>query len=479
MNFINNFKSIIKKYPNNTAINFENTKISYKAFYILINKIVYYLNKNNIKILSIFEDKNQTILNYGAMFACLINGTTYIPINFKTPKKRLEKILNISNCKYILTNKKIKFKKEIKIINLNNFKNIKNTITKNHKRNNNPVAYIIFTSGSSGEPKGVIISIESLNHYINWILKIFYNDKLIRSSQHPSIGFDLSVADIYGTLCSGGELFPIKSIHDEIFINDFINKKKLTHWVSVPSLIDFITIKNNYKSQNLSSIKKMFFCGEVLKRKPLERLFSINNKIRIFNTYGPTECTVSCSSIELSSSNYNKYSKPNVSIGNPINNMKFNLRNLKNNTGELEIGGPQVSLGYLNANNKKNFFTKKKISWYRTGDLCKKIGNNFYFINRIDRQIKFKGNRIELDEIDKSLEELIDGISYTAIIKNKIVSFISSKSDQLFLIKNLKKSLPNYMIPSDILYLKNFPKNINNKINLKKIIQKYNERNKN
>ena len=92
MKFINNFRSIVKKYPKKIAINFGNKKISYKEFYELINKIIFYLKKNDVKILSIFEDNKQIILSYAAMFACLINGTTYIPINSKTPRKRLEKI---------------------------------------------------------------------------------------------------------------------------------------------------------------------------------------------------------------------------------------------------------------------------------------------------------------------------------------------------------------------------------------------------
>ena len=478
MKFINNFRSIVKKYPKKIAINFGNKKISYKEFYELINKIIFYLKKNDVKILSIFEDNKQIILSYAAMFACLINGTTYIPINSKTPRKRLEKILNISKCKFILINKKIKLSKKIKIINKNNFKNYKSSKIEIKKKNNNSIAYIIFTSGSSGEPKGVIISVRSLNHYINWIIKAFYNDRFIRSSQHPSIGFDLSVADIYGTLCSGGELFPVKSIQNQIYLNDFINNKKLTHWISVPSLIDFISIKNN-NFQNLSSLKKMFFCGEVLKKKSLEKLFSINNRLKILNTYGPTECTVSCSSIKLNANNYIKYCKPSISIGKPINNMKFNLRNPKKNIGELEIGGPQVSLGYLNAINKNIFFKNKKINWYTTGDICKKINKNFYFIKRKDRQVKFKGNRIELDEIDKTIEDQIEGNAYTSIINGKIVSFISSKYNKLFLINTLKKSLPSYMIPTDILYIKKFPKNINNKVNIQKIIQKYNDQKKN
>ena len=86
------------------------------------------------------------------MFACLINGTTYIPINSKTPRKRLEKILNISKCKFILINKKIKLSKKIKIVNKNNFKNYKSSKIEIKKKNNNSIAYIIFTSGSSGEP---------------------------------------------------------------------------------------------------------------------------------------------------------------------------------------------------------------------------------------------------------------------------------------------------------------------------------------
>ena len=102
------------------------------------------------------------------------------------------------------------------------------------------------------------ISRKALDKYILWIIETFFNDKIIRCSQHPSIGFDLSIADIFGTICSGGHLFPIKKKIDKIFLKKFIIKNKLTHWISVPSLTDIILITGKIK-MNLKILKKFFF----------------------------------------------------------------------------------------------------------------------------------------------------------------------------------------------------------------------------
>ena len=152
-------------------------------------------------------------------------------------------------------------------------------------------------------------------------MKTFFNDKIIRCSQHPSIGFDLSIADIFGTICSGGQLFPIKKKIDKIFLKKFIIKNKLTHWISVPSLTDIIF--NNGKNKNeFKNIKKIFFCGEVLRKNHLKKIFECNKNIQVMNAYGPTEATVSCTIKNLISKNYYNFCKPTASFGKPIKGIR-------------------------------------------------------------------------------------------------------------------------------------------------------------
>ena len=123
---------------------------------------------------------------------------------------------------------------------------------------NNNLAYIIFTSGSTGEPKGVCISRKSLDNYVKWLKLNFNIKKGFNCSQFPEISFDLSVADIYGTLCSGGTLIPAKTIYDKLFPGRFIKDKKINFLVCVPSLIDVIKNSSGLTKKNFTSLKSIF-----------------------------------------------------------------------------------------------------------------------------------------------------------------------------------------------------------------------------
>jgi D-alanine--poly(phosphoribitol) ligase subunit 1 len=463
-----------EKNSNQTLIKLEDD-ISYSEFWLMTIKLANYLYKNKYKNICILEGKNKSYLPYVAMVATLLSGGTYIPVNSSTPLKRLEFILTLSKSNILISTKKISNKIKIKTFtqkNLLKLKKIKNFNPKKSKKD----AYIIFTSGSTGIPKGVKISRKSLDHYISWITKKFFNDKDIKCSQHPGIGFDLSIADIYGVMCSGGTLYPIKNAYDKLFLNKFIKINKLTHWLSVPSAIDLICNNDFLDKGDLISLKKMFFCGEVLKKLHLKKIFKVNKNIKVTNTYGPTEATVSCTEIELNSSNYKRYCQPNASIGKTIRNMNMGLINKNdNNEGELFICGPQISPGYLDNYklNKKKFIKIGNKRVFLTGDICKIINNNYYFSHRADRQVKVNGNRIELDEIDNLIGEITNSISYSSIIKNNIITFFIGKYDNIKIIKKLSYFLPNYMLPKEIININKWPKNKNLKIDEQKLITNY------
>lgn len=448
--------------------------ISYSQFWLLTINLASYLYKNKYQKVCILESKEKDYLFYVAMFATLLSGGTYIPINSSTPYKRLKFILSVSKVNILISKKKIYQKINTKYLtkkNILNLKKINNFRPKKSKKD----AYIIFTSGSTGKPKGVKISRKALDHYVSWITKKFFNDKEIRCSQHPGIGFDLSVADIYGTICSGGTLFPIKDEYDKLFLNRFIRTNKLTHWISVPSAVDLICDNQFFKKKDLSTIKKMFFCGEILKKIHLETIFSAKKNIKVMNTYGPTEATVSCTEIILNSSNFRNYCKPTVSIGKVIKNMAIGLTNKTNKyEGELFIKGPQISSGYLDDYdlNKKKFIKINNKKAFLTGDICKIVKGNYYFLHRSDRQIKINGNRIELDEIDNLIGEITKATSYSNVIKNKIITFFVGKLNYQKIKKKLSYFLPNYMLPKEIINIKRWPRNKNLKID-EKILTKY------
>ncbi len=483
MKLFKTLEEIVHKKGKDVVINCDE-KITYEKFWQLLLNLANFLKSRNISKVSIIESEKPEYFCYLAMFASLLSGATYIPINNITPSKRLNSIIDLSESEILISEKKVKLKKK-KILNFNkkdlfNLQNISRfNLTKSSRD-----AYIIFTSGSTGEPKGVRISRKSLDNYVEYLCKNVFVEKIVRCSQHPSIGFDLSVVDIYGTICSGGTIFPIRKKFDKIFLGNFIKKNQLTHWVSVPSASDFITDTNFNKVNHLLSLKKIFFCGEVLKKIHIEKIFKFNNKVEIINAYGPTEATVSCTQLKLNSKNYKKYCNPTVSIGKSIKKVKIliQIKNKKNNYGELVIQGEQLSKGYLNdklLNDKKFVLYKKKRSFF-TGDFCKVKNGFYYFLSRNDNQVKINGNRIELDEINLNLEKIVKDTVYSVVYKNQIFSFTLKKIDEKKIKNNLSDTLPNYMIPKKIYRINKWPKNKNLKIdeqNLKKNLFKYEKKN--
>ena len=163
-----------------------------------------------------------------------------------------------------------------------------------------------------------------------------------------------------------------------------------------------------------------------------------------------------------------------MSIGKPINKMKLKFSK-KGKYKEMYISGPQLSLGYY-GEEKLNFDKFKLISgkrYFKTGDLVKSINNSIYFAKRDDNQIKIKGYRVELSEIENEINSIIK-LPVCSIYKNKkIICFVESKKklslDQIFL--KLKKKIPSYMLPNKILFIEKFPKNINDKINRRKLFE--------
>ena len=459
-------------HPNRIAVSSNKINFTYKEFYeyaFSFSKLI----KKNSKIAILDDEK---IYAYIAMFGSLMANCTYIPITSEQPKKRISEIIRISKVKYIFSNKKLDFLKvknnKIKMINFKNIKILKKIRLINNKISKK-IAYIIFTSGSSGHPKGVKISQLNLDHYIRWILNYMRLPYNKNCAQYAPLGFDLSVADTFLSICSGSTLFPVNNKYDKVFFGNFLKEKKINILTCVPSTIDALKNSNTLNSENLKNLEHIFFCGETLLKSQVKLLFKTNPKLIITNAYGPTETTVSCTYLRLTKKNYKKFTKSETSIGKPINGMKLHLVSNKKITkqrGEIYIQGPQVGHGYLNFKSKKKFIKGKNI--YKTGDYAKFLYGNLYFDGRKDNQIKINGYRVEIEEIEKNCKKIFLIDNCVCIYKKKKI-FMFLKINKKISINTIKlklgKLLPLYMIPSDIIFIKKFPLNFNGKIDRKKL----------
>ena len=448
--------TISKKNKHKTAISLKKKEINFEKFWNSCKETIKILKSNRIKSLAFIADSKYQ--DYVLVATCLISNVTYIPLNKNLPASKIKKILK--NTKIDAIFEKNKF-----------------TILKNKKKleniDNEEIAYIIFTSGSTGEPKGVKISRKSAEHYTKYLLKLFKNIKGKKFMQFANLGFDLSVVDVYGSIFSGSELH-VPSEFDRQFPIKFIKEKKINIIVCVPSFVDILTISPGLNSNDFKSLKTFFFCGEALYPRQLEKLFGFNNNLITINAYGPTEATVSCTEIKLNKNNYKKFSRGSISIGKPINKMGLKFLT-KGKYKEMYIAGPQLSLGYY-GKKKLNFDKFKFINgkrYFKTGDLIKSVNNNIYFAKRDDNQIKIKGYRVELSEIENEINSIIK-LPVCSIYKNKKITCFVETKKKIFLdeiLFKLKKKIPNYMLPNKISPIKKIPKNINGKINRRKLFE--------
>ena len=452
----------------------------------IIKKLQYY----NSKKVAVLNEKN--IFCYCSILSIFLDNKIFVPLNHRFSNTKNIYILKKAKIDTILVGeqfltKAIELKKILKK-NLNIILVDRKIITNSDKKHNlkkntsklTDNSYIFFTSGTTGNPKGVTIKNINLSNYIYNLkdrFKFRYYDKF---SNNFDITFDLFLHDLFISWTSGACLYiPNKNY----FFNPskFINKYKITCWFSVPSLGINMIKSNQLKNKNISSLKYSAFCGEALPEILVKKWEKAAPKSIIENLYGPTEATIAISGYK-----WNSKKSPAecefgfVPIGKIFNGNKY--LKYKKRTFELSLSGNQVFEGYLNEKtiNKKKFLKKGNKKYFKTGDIItiNKL-KNLIFIGRSDRQIKVRGFRIEPQEIENVIKKTLNCqevavVGNSPILENKhsfenIVAFIRSKKivSKNNIIKELLKKLSFNQIPSKIIYLKKFEYNNNNKINYK------------
>ncbi len=441
-----------------------------------------------------------------SIYGILKVGGVYVPVVPATPKNRIKSIIEDCNAKVIITSSELYNKLpacDSKIVLIDDIiQNIDNLDISNPKSNVNSrnLAYAIFTSGTSGKPKGVLIEHHSVLNRIGWMQKkypINSDDILI---QKTPISFDVSIWELFWWSFVGAKLIiPENGLEkDPHRIIECIYKEKVSVIHFVPSMFNtFIMYLNNSSISNTSKIKslKWLFCsGEELYSKPVTDFYKIckqyNQSTTVINLYGPTETTVD---VTYHTCSYDENSP--IPIGKTIDNTEIYIINDKNEIlpngecGELIICGVNLARGYLNRpelNKEKFIFIRKPngeiVKGYKSGDYAYFDNNNeLIYKGRIDGQIKLRGNRIELSEIEKAIISF-NKIGECACILNDInkesahlIAFIKANSyinsDELN--NFLSDSLPAYMIPSKYIQIENFPLSTNGKLDRNKLLQDY------
>jgi len=476
-----------KEYPNKNILEKDGKFVAYAELCQKVDSLMGYLRSKGIKkqdrICLVTSHSFETVIG---ILAILKLGATYIPIDENYPIQRIEAIIEDSEAKIVITNLEhiVMSKFEIPVLDLSNFIYLnKTTEIVHNEATPEDIAYIIYTSGSTGKPKGVMISHKALVNYIWWAKKQYVSSMDDAFALYSSLAFDLTVTSIFTPLISATKMIIYSSSEQEYVLYRIMRENKATIVKLTPSHLSLLT-DNDYSNSN---VKVFIVGGEELKvslAKKIQENFGMG--LSIFNEYGPTETTVGCMIHKYDIEKDKDYAVP---IGIPADNVKLYILDENKNLvyydciGELYISGDGVAEGYVNLEEltKERFinnpFVKDQVM-YKTGDLCRYgINGLIEYIGRKDKQVKVNGFRIELQEIEKNILQ-IAGINDALVKINTMSNNVSCLCAYLILseeisedeIKNtLRKVLPEYMIPTQYVYMEAFPITSNGKVDKDKL----------
>lgn len=474
----------LKSKGKNRAYTINNQSYSYEELYKFVCNIYHFIVLNNKEKKPVIVYGHKDVYMKATFLACSFAGITYVPIDESIPKERVDLIINQVNPYCIIGDFESKSCKNIakqQICEL--MENEKFDEISQIYLNINDIYYIIFTSGSTGVPKGVKVTYRNLDSCIRWLKEIIKADNDIILNQ-ANFSFDLSVADLYLSVVSGSEHFILENTARFDFTSIFeqLKQSNATIAVMTPSFADLLLLDKTFGEEILPNLKTIIFCGETLLKTTIEKLYLRFNNIKIINSYGPTECTFAVTSIEITDE---ILKQENIPIGKPKEDVEIiildeNRKQLSDDQiGEILIVGESVANGYLGEVKENSFIDYNGKNAYLTGDLGYWSNGNLYYKCRIDKQIKYKGYRIELADIEKNLYDLNYFEKVKVIEKKseenkiiKLIAFVKLKANinktEVEIKKDLASKIPEYMRPS-IKILDEFPINSNGKTDIEKL----------
>ena len=343
------------------------------------------------------------------------------------------------------------------------------------------IAYAMFTSGTTGRPKGVPVRVQSLMAYLDVAMKRFGVRPGDRASHFFELTFDLSVHDIFVTLLGGGTLVVIPA-EQRMLPARFLREKKISHWFSVPSAADSLHRVGALRPGVFPHLRQTLFCGEPLRWPATEAWQAAAPNSRVINLYGPTEATIAISYYVVP----RRRSQSNdiygiVPIGQIFEGQRGEIFSSSEtgeqpSRGELRLSGSQVISSYLDARDGHDAFASGPdgVSWYRTGDAVERDGGGLlHFVGRIDHQLKISGYRVEPAEIEDAIHRGFPGCRSIVVRcdqgkrRGLVAAIVCGEGDAptVSAVRDACASrLPSYMIPAHVVVLASWPVNANGKI---------------
>jgi amino acid adenylation domain-containing protein len=448
---------------------------------------------------------SRSLTAYTAILAILRAGCTYVPLNPRFPLARNHAILAASEATALIIDRKSATQfsdlldEPLRDLKLVVFPEPETTLRPKAQKvldrldlgkveddfvwpeaGTDDLAYLLFTSGTTGAPKGVPIRHRSVCDYVDSVsalTPVTSEDRLI---QLVDLTFDLSAHDMFLSWSNGASIVSVPE-NATLIAPRFVQDQEVTGWLSVPSAVGLAHQAGLLEPGGLPSLRFSHFCGEALPRSVAEIWSRAAPNSAIYNLYGPTEATIAFSYYRFDPEMAGPTAVP---IGRPLQGQDMaifdepGIRLGLGEIGELHLAGSQLSPGYWRAPHLdvERFVIRDGDRWYRTGDVVRLQEDGFHYLGRIDRQTKIRGYRVELLEVEGALRsasgrEVVAALPWPSLgegVAEGVVGFVTGGLLDTDDVRSMmSKALPDYMVPSRIVMLEEMPLNANDKVDYK------------
>ena len=396
------------------------------------------------------------LLAYAGILGVLRSGRSYVPLHPQDPSIRWSTILGLSSAAGLIA--QVPLDTHMPCCS-------SSTLGSTGSIRIGSEAYLMFTSGTTGGPKGVPVSRGNVAAYLEHMLTRYAFTEEERFTQLFALTFDLSVHDLF--VCWGsGACLCVPEDESALHIRSYVEQSRITVWFSVPSLAALMKRMRQLTHGSLPTLKRSFFCGEALPWELASEWHRAAPNTTITNLYGPTEATIAITAFDLDKGH--DIMEGTVPLGRPIGENVIRVHEADVlGQGELLLSGPQVTSGYLDRPDATSsafiHLEDGTRTWYRTGDRVRMDADGvIHFHGRMDDQVKVLGHRVEPAEIDGVLRPWVPSgnvltLPYTKGGATRLITFIDVDMDVPSLLDRSRRELPAYMVPERIITVTAFP----------------------